>query len=227
MSFEQISYLAQIVASVAVVASLIFVALQIKQNTAALQRNEHNSTMAQWTVIRMAIAKHRDIAELMTAGLHGESPPDAADSASIGADVAGKRLGGFSHLGQNTARDLSEGDFRSDWWSTLGHLAQNARWRELVAQSQTFWLPSWVRLGRRRRARQDLTKRCYGFVNGQLTPVRLSSPTLQLGINGALRSAKIGCFLLAPSANPIVVRNETRRRIPRPALNKLWTLYVI
>jgi hypothetical protein len=79
MSFEQISYLAQIVASVAVVASLIFVALQIKQNTAALQRNEHNSTMAQWTVIRMAIAKHRDIADLMTAGLHGESPLDAAD----------------------------------------------------------------------------------------------------------------------------------------------------
>jgi hypothetical protein len=79
MSFEQISYLAQIVASVAVVASLIFVALQIKQNTAALQRNEHNSTMAQWTVIRMAIAKHRDIAELMTSGLHGERPLDAAD----------------------------------------------------------------------------------------------------------------------------------------------------
>ena len=35
--------------------------------------------MQQWTVIRMAIAKHRDIAELMTAGLHGESPLDAAD----------------------------------------------------------------------------------------------------------------------------------------------------
>jgi hypothetical protein len=25
-----------------------------------LQRNEHNSTMAQWTVIRMAIAENRD-----------------------------------------------------------------------------------------------------------------------------------------------------------------------
>ena len=79
MSFEKISYVAQIVASLGVIASLIFVALQIKQNTAALQRNEHNSTMAQWTVIRMAIAKHRDIAELMTAGLQGESPLDAAD----------------------------------------------------------------------------------------------------------------------------------------------------
>ncbi|SRR5581483_580536 len=79
MSFEQISYLAQIVASIGVIASLIFVALQIKQNTGALQRNEHNSTMAQWTVIRMAIAKNRDIAELMTDGLHGARAMDAAD----------------------------------------------------------------------------------------------------------------------------------------------------
>jgi len=47
MSFEQISYLAQIVASVGVVVSLIFVGLQIRQNTGALQRNEHNSTMTQ------------------------------------------------------------------------------------------------------------------------------------------------------------------------------------
>lgn len=79
MTFEQLSSLAQIVGSVGVVLSLIFVGLQIRQNTSALQRNEHNSTMAQWTVIRMAIAKHRDIAELMTAGLHGQRPMDAAD----------------------------------------------------------------------------------------------------------------------------------------------------
>ena len=79
MSFEHISNLAQIVASVGVIVSLIFVGLQIKQNTATLQRNEHNSTMAQWTVIRMAIARNRDIAELMTAGLQGERALDAAD----------------------------------------------------------------------------------------------------------------------------------------------------
>src|SRR6267378_7076130 len=79
MSFEQLSYLAQIVASVGVIVSLIFVGLQIKHNTGTLQRNEHNSTMAQWTVIRMAIAKNRDVAELMTTGLRGESAIDAAD----------------------------------------------------------------------------------------------------------------------------------------------------
>ena len=79
MSLEQLSYLAQIVASVGVIASLIFVGLQIKHNTSALQRNEHNSTMAQWTVLRQAIAQNRDIAELMTAGLSGERTLDGAD----------------------------------------------------------------------------------------------------------------------------------------------------
>ena len=79
MSLEQLSYLAQIVGSVGVIVSLLFVASQIKQNTRALQRNEHNSTMSQWTVIRQAIATDRSIAELMTAGLGGERTLDAAD----------------------------------------------------------------------------------------------------------------------------------------------------
>ncbi|HYX48018.1 MAG TPA: hypothetical protein VE820_14505 [Sphingomicrobium sp.] len=79
MSIEQFADLAQIIASFGVVVSLVFVGLQIRQSTAALQRNEHNNTMEQWTVIRMAIAKHRDIAELMTSGLGGERPLDAAD----------------------------------------------------------------------------------------------------------------------------------------------------
>src|SRR6476661_1321876 len=79
MSFEQLSYLAQIVASIGVIVSLIFLASQIKHNTAALQRNEHNSTMEQWTVLRQAIAQNRDIAELMTSGLNGQRALDAAD----------------------------------------------------------------------------------------------------------------------------------------------------
>src|SRR6266404_8898443 len=67
------------IAAVGVIASLVFVGLQIRHNTAALQRNEHNSTMAQWTVIRQAIATNRDIAEIMTTGLSGERALDAAD----------------------------------------------------------------------------------------------------------------------------------------------------
>src|SRR5947208_7336432 len=105
MSFEQISYLAQIVASVGVVVSLIFVGLQIRQNTGALQRNEHNSTMAQWTVIRMAIAKHRDIAELMTAGLHGESAIDAADQLRL-EQMLGEYFWAAFHIWDRTQRGV-------------------------------------------------------------------------------------------------------------------------
>ena len=105
MSFEQISYLAQIVASVGVVVSLIFVGLQIRQNTGALQRNEHNSTMAQWTVIRMAIAQNRDIAELMTAGLHGERALDAADQLRLEQMLAENAWAAF-HIWDRTQRGI-------------------------------------------------------------------------------------------------------------------------
>jgi hypothetical protein len=79
MTLDQLAQLSGIVGSAGIVLSMVFVGLQIRQQTAALHRTEHNSTMQQWTVIRMAIAKHRDIAELMTAGLHGERSLDAAD----------------------------------------------------------------------------------------------------------------------------------------------------
>ena len=105
MSFEQISYLAQIVASVGVVVSLIFVGLQIRQNTGALQRNEHNSTMAQWTVIRMAIAKNRDIAELMTAGLQGERALDGADQLRLEQMLAENAWASF-HIWERTQRGI-------------------------------------------------------------------------------------------------------------------------
>ena len=84
MSLEQLSYLAQILGSVGVIVSLLFVGSQIKQNTRALERNEHNSTMTQWTVIRQAIATDRDMAELMTTGLSGERQLDSVDQLRLG-----------------------------------------------------------------------------------------------------------------------------------------------
>src|SRR5450432_1782516 len=144
MSFEQISYLAQIVASVGVVVSLIFVGLQIRQNTAALQRNEHNSTMEQWTVIRMAIAKNRDIAELMTAGLHDERPLDAADQLRLEQLLQENAWAAF-HIWDRTKRGIfPEGTFEltggaalrdllgtprgGAWWSRAKHVGFDPRY---------------------------------------------------------------------------------------------------
>src|SRR6476646_4751627 len=79
MKWDAVLAISQLIKAVGVVMSLIFVGLQIQQNTRALHRAEHTSTMEQWTVIRQAIAQNRDIAELMTAGLQGERALDTAD----------------------------------------------------------------------------------------------------------------------------------------------------
>jgi hypothetical protein len=145
MSFEQISYLAQIVASLGVVVSLIFVGLQIRQNTGALQRNEHNSTMAQWTVIRMAIAKHRDIAELMTAGLHGERALDAADQLRLEQMLQENAWAAF-HIWDRTQRGIfPKGTFEATGGALLRGLLGTAGggtwWR---SAKQTGFPPGFV-----------------------------------------------------------------------------------
>jgi len=144
MSFEQISYLAQIVASVGVVVSLIFVGLQIRQNTGALQRNEHNSTMAQWTVFRMAIARNRDIAELMT-GLHGERVMDAADQLRPEQMLAEHAWAAF-HIWDRTQRGIfPKGTFEATGAALLCGLLRTAAggtwWR---GAKQTGFPPGFV-----------------------------------------------------------------------------------
>jgi hypothetical protein len=138
MSLEQLSSFAQIVASLGVVVSLLFVGLQIRQNTGALERNEHNSTMEQWTVIRMAIAKNRDIAELMTAGLHGQSDLDAADQLRLEQMLQEQAWAAF-HIWDRTQRGVfPKGTFEATggallnsvlktqrgeaWWRTAKHV---------------------------------------------------------------------------------------------------------
>jgi hypothetical protein len=127
MSLEQLSNFAQIVGSVGVILSLIFVGLQIKHNTGALQRNEHNSTMAQWTVIRMAIAKNRDIAELMTAGLHGQSAIDAADQLRLENMLQEQAWASF-HIWDRTQRGIfPKGTFELTAGAYLSGLLRTVR----------------------------------------------------------------------------------------------------
>jgi hypothetical protein len=145
MTLEQLSYVAQIAGSVGVIVSLVFVGLQIRANTAALQRNEHNSTMAQWTVIRMAIARNRDIAELMTAGLHGEVPMDAADQLRLEQLLAENTWAAF-HIWDRTQRGIfPKGTFELTGGPLLCGLLRTARggswWR---SAKHTGFIPGFV-----------------------------------------------------------------------------------
>jgi hypothetical protein len=145
ISFEQLSYLAQMVASVGVIVSLIFVGLQIKQNTGALQRNEHNSTMTQWTVIRMAIAKHRDIAELMTAGLQGGRVLDAADQLRLEQMLQENAWAAF-HIWERTRRGIfPKGTFEMTAGVLLSQLLKTERGAAWWRTAKRFgFIPAYV-----------------------------------------------------------------------------------
>src|SRR6476646_11061550 len=111
MKWDAVLAISQLIKAVGVVMSLIFVGLQIRQNTRALQRTEHNSTMEQWTVIRQAIAQNRDIAELMTVGLAGERALDAADQLRLEQMLAEHTWASF-HIWDRTQRGVfSKGTF--------------------------------------------------------------------------------------------------------------------
>lgn len=79
MSLEQLSHLAQIVGTIGAIISLLFVASQIRHNTRALERNEHNTTMTEWTMIRQTMVTNREVAELMSVGLSAERDLDTPD----------------------------------------------------------------------------------------------------------------------------------------------------
>src|SRR5436309_7195989 len=127
MNWDAIVAISQLVAAVGVILSLVFVGLQVRQNTGALQRNEHNSTMAQWTVIRQAIAGNRDIAELMTAGLHGERALDSADQLRLEQMLAEYAWASF-HIWDRTQRGVfPKGTFEATCGPLLCDVLRTAR----------------------------------------------------------------------------------------------------
>jgi hypothetical protein len=144
MSLEQWSYLATIIAGAGVILSLIFVGLQVRQNTRALQRNEHNSTMAQWTVIRMAIAQNRDIAEIIS-GLRGDRAIDAADQLRLEHMLAEYAWAAF-HIWDRTQRGVfPKGTFELTAAPLLADVLGTARGTEWWNRAKTAgFIPAYV-----------------------------------------------------------------------------------
>src|SRR5213595_1412708 len=147
MNWNAIVAISQLIAALGVILSLVFVGLQIKQNTRALQRTEHNSTMEQWTVIRQAIAQNRDIAELMTAGLQGERTLDAADQLRLEQMLAEQAWAAF-HIWDRTQRGIfPKGTFEVTGGALLATLLRTpvgAAWWRRAKQTGYGFPPGFV-----------------------------------------------------------------------------------
>ena len=79
MTLQALASLAEIFSSIAVIATLIFVGLQIRQTNTLLQRGEESGTMAEWSRLRMAIIENHDVARIWQARLDDAAELDSAE----------------------------------------------------------------------------------------------------------------------------------------------------
>ncbi len=68
MNWEAIGALAELAGAIAVVVTLYYLASQIRQSNTLARRNEHNATMEQVSLFRMAVAQSEELATLLLTG---------------------------------------------------------------------------------------------------------------------------------------------------------------
>ncbi len=68
MSLEEFNYIAEIVASVAGIAALIYVALEVRQNTIAVRLNTLHDVKETIREVNLVTAEHGDLAEIVFEG---------------------------------------------------------------------------------------------------------------------------------------------------------------
>ena len=71
MNWEAISAIGQIVGALAVLITLIYLAVQLRQNTAAVATSTYESTMTGFNDINVVVASHPALASLLDRGCQG------------------------------------------------------------------------------------------------------------------------------------------------------------
>ena len=79
MTLEQISEISQIISSVAVVASLIFVGGQLRQNTKATQANSHHAVSEALNRLNLLWARNAEVTRIWLSGLHDRAALNLED----------------------------------------------------------------------------------------------------------------------------------------------------
>lgn len=105
MTLQAFASLAEILSSVAVIATLIFVGLQIRQSNVLLQRGEENVTMEEWSRIRLAIIENHDVARIWQARVDEAAELDATDMLRLHT-LLEEHLWAAYHIWDRTRRNL-------------------------------------------------------------------------------------------------------------------------
>jgi len=78
MTLAAFADLAEVIGAIGVIAGLVFVGVQMRQNTKQLQRAEYNAAMAQGSALRHLLLNNRETAELFFGGI-SNSPLNPID----------------------------------------------------------------------------------------------------------------------------------------------------
>src|SRR4051812_8218494 len=76
---EYWAHVAHIVNALAVASTLVFVGVELHDNTAMAERANSDASIAQMSAMRLAIVEHRDVAELLVNGEKNDPALDAVD----------------------------------------------------------------------------------------------------------------------------------------------------
>ena len=135
---ETASHISQIIASIAVVISVVYVAMQLTQSTAQLRRAENNATVMQFQAIRLSIVENRAVAELVFAGLYGAQPLDPPDALRLEAFLSEFTWSTFHIWDRAQAGLLDREEFTRGGAPTLARMLctrnGNAWWLQNKAQ---------------------------------------------------------------------------------------------
>lgn len=84
MTLADFAKLAEIIGALGVIASLVFVGVQIHQHTRYVRRSEANKAFEQASQIREVVIANRDVAQLLLTGIT-DGPLDVADEIRLNA----------------------------------------------------------------------------------------------------------------------------------------------
>lgn len=134
MTLEAVTSIAEVIAAIGVLVSLIFVGYQYRQHSHLIERGEQNSTMAEWSKIRMAIVENPGVAELWHVARSGDRDLMATEALRVNTFLE-EHLWAAYHIWDRTERGLFQhGRFEeaagplvasllstehaSGWWTT-------------------------------------------------------------------------------------------------------------
>lgn len=84
MTLAQFADLAEVIGALGVVASLLFVGVQLRQNTLQMQRADANMIMQHGSALRHLLLNNRQTAELLVSGI-SDAPLDPVDELRVNA----------------------------------------------------------------------------------------------------------------------------------------------